>query len=258
VPIVERLDLSGHPGRIFVVGDMHGMVHALEDLLTTAGFDPDCDLVWSLGDLIDRGPYSHRCLELLNLPWFRAVRGNHEQLMLESNGDYGTWLQWTINGGEWSLGYPWDAEELVERLDSLPWAADLVTAAGRFGLVHADVDRAYSWPEFLEALEDERGIARYVALWSRTSANQATRGAPGRQVEGLDLLLGRWSPTTRAPHSPCWRSTRGSSSGPCRPRGTRPPPSGGIDSPSACPPCSPGCAARSPSDGGRRETRSRA
>ncbi|MGL9724118.1 metallophosphoesterase [Sodalis sp. (in: enterobacteria)] len=33
-----------------------------------------------LGDLIDRGPQSEACLPLLENPWFRSVRGNHEQM----------------------------------------------------------------------------------------------------------------------------------------------------------------------------------
>lgn len=186
---VQRLDLSDHPGRVFVVGDLHGMAHAFERLLDAAGFDPSQDLVWSLGDLIDRGPFSARCLSLLDEPWFRAIRGNHEQLMLDAGNDRGTWLQWTVNGGDWAAGYPWDGPELRARLDALPWAADLTTRVGRIGLIHADVDRGCDWPALLDELEQDQGRARQNALWSRVSANQATRGLPGRQVAGVDLIL---------------------------------------------------------------------
>jgi serine/threonine protein phosphatase 1 len=186
---VERIDLVSHPGRVFAVGDLHGMAHALERLLIVAGFDPQRDLVWSLGDLVDRGPFSARCLGLLEEPWFRAIRGNHEQLMLDAATDRGTWLQWTVNGGDWALGFPWDAPDLRARLGALPWAAELLTAVGRIGLVHADVDRTCDWPELLEALEAGTGLARQTALWSRASANQALRGMPGRRVRGVDLVL---------------------------------------------------------------------
>ncbi len=188
-PAVERMDLTGHPGRCFVLGDLHGMFHSLEQLLAIAGFDPGRDLLWSLGDLLDRGPFSPRCLGLLEQPWFRAIRGNHEQLLLDAVDDHESWMTWTLNGGDWALGYPWDDADLRRRLEALPYAADLRTGAGHFGLVHADVDRSRDWPGFLEALELDLGVAREVALWSRTSANQAVRGPPGPWVEGVDLVL---------------------------------------------------------------------
>jgi serine/threonine protein phosphatase 1 len=187
--VVVRADLRDHPGRVFALGDLHGMAHVLDDLLRAAAFDPDRDLLWSLGDLPDRGPFSRRCLALLDEPWFRAVRGNHEQLMLDAPHDREAWLNWILNGGDWALDQPWDDPELLDRLARLPFAADLETACGHIGLVHADVERGCTWPEFLEALEQGRGLAREVALWSRTSANQAVRGLPGREIEGVDLVL---------------------------------------------------------------------
>ncbi len=174
---------------MFVLGDLHGMAHAFASLLARAGFDTECDLVWSLGDLIDRGPYSERCLALLEQPWFRAIRGNHEQLMLDAVEDQGAWLQWMANGGDWSPGYPWDAPQVRSRLAALPWACQLTTGVGRIGLIHADVAPAHDWPQWLAALEQDRGEARQTALWSRRSANQAARGLPGRQVCGVDLVL---------------------------------------------------------------------
>ena len=72
-------------GRDFVVGDIHGMFPALRELLARAGFDEECDRLFSVGDLIDRGPRSREALEWLAQPWFHAVRGNHEQLLLDSD-----------------------------------------------------------------------------------------------------------------------------------------------------------------------------
>lgn len=186
---VARLDLSDHPGRVFVVGDLHGMAHALERILELAGFDSSHDLVWSLGDLVDRGPYSPDCLALLEEPWFHAIRGNHEQLMLDAALDPGTWLIWTLNGGDWAPGYPWGTPALRRRLAALPWAAELHTDLGRIGLVHADLDLGLSWPKFLAALEADLGQARDIALWSRTSISRATRGLVGPRVRDLDLVL---------------------------------------------------------------------
>lgn len=189
VSAVECTDLRSYPGRVFVVGDLHGMSHVLDRLLVLADFDHRRDLVWSLGDLVDRGPYSERCLELLDQPWFRAIRGNHEQLLLAATESRSDWLRWTVNGGDWALGFAWDDPFLRARLAALPWAWELLTGVGRIGLIHADCDRRFDWPDLLEALAEDHRLARDIALWSRNSAMLAMRGQPERPVAGADLIL---------------------------------------------------------------------
>lgn len=68
---------------IFVVGDLHGCYTLLMSELEKASFDPERDLLISVGDLVDRGAENVECLELITMPWFRAVRGNHEQMMID-------------------------------------------------------------------------------------------------------------------------------------------------------------------------------
>lgn len=63
-------------GRDFIVDDLHGCLDLLDIELDRVGFDPAVDRLFSVGDLIDRGPDSMGCLRLLNKPWFFAVRGN--------------------------------------------------------------------------------------------------------------------------------------------------------------------------------------
>jgi serine/threonine protein phosphatase 1 len=70
-------------GKDYVVGDLHGCFDLLQRVLNEVDFDKTCDRLFSVGDLIDRGPNSLKCLELLSEPWFYAVKGNHEDLMLE-------------------------------------------------------------------------------------------------------------------------------------------------------------------------------
>ncbi|MEI9179479.1 metallophosphoesterase, partial [Pseudomonas aeruginosa] len=55
----------------------------LMNKLDTIGFDNKKDLLISVGDLVDRGAENVECLELITFPWFRAVRGNHEQMMID-------------------------------------------------------------------------------------------------------------------------------------------------------------------------------
>lgn len=70
-------------GRDFIVGDIHGCLDELISLLAHARFNPKRDRLFSVGDLIDRGPKSAEALDLLEEPWFFAVRGNHEQMLLD-------------------------------------------------------------------------------------------------------------------------------------------------------------------------------
>lgn len=90
-------------GRDFVIGDLHGAWPMFERLLEGINFDPAIDRMFSVGDLVDRGPESLRCLSLLHEPWFHSIMGNHEKMMLDAfvGGPSGSY--WVPNGGGWGL-----------------------------------------------------------------------------------------------------------------------------------------------------------
>ncbi len=69
-------------GRNFVVGDLHGHPDSLMRLLDTVKFDDSKDRVFSVGDLVDRGPDSLKCLLLCKQSWFYAALGNHENVLV--------------------------------------------------------------------------------------------------------------------------------------------------------------------------------
>lgn len=69
--------------RDFVIGDLHGCLDLLQIKLERVQFEPAQDRLFSVGDLIDRGPKSLGCLRLLHEPWFFVVRGNHENMLLD-------------------------------------------------------------------------------------------------------------------------------------------------------------------------------
>lgn len=71
-------------GRDFVIGDLHGCTLALEELLNHVRFDKSKDRLFSVGDLVDRGPDSIGALALLNERWFFAVLGNHEHMLRDA------------------------------------------------------------------------------------------------------------------------------------------------------------------------------
>ena len=66
--IYQRID--GTQWRhVWVVGDIHGCFSMLMAKLRQYRFDPWQDLLVSVGDVIDRGPDSLRCLKLLRKRW---------------------------------------------------------------------------------------------------------------------------------------------------------------------------------------------
>lgn len=70
-------------GRDFVVGDIHGAFDLVLRAMEQAKFDPAIDRLFSVGDLIDRGNGSHRCVKLLAQPYVHVVRGNHEDMLID-------------------------------------------------------------------------------------------------------------------------------------------------------------------------------
>ena len=87
-------------GRDFVAGDVHGCFRTLEHALAKVHFDPSCDRLFSVGDLINRGPHSMEAVDwLTNGRIHAAVLGNHESTMLEhlrrgQDSVYEEWQRW--------------------------------------------------------------------------------------------------------------------------------------------------------------------
>ena len=91
----ERNDL----GRDFAVGDIHGHFSQLQKKLDEIGFNQDVDRLFSVGDLVDRGPECELSLEWIDRPWFHPVRGNHDDYVCRYDTcDISNWIQ---NGGIW-------------------------------------------------------------------------------------------------------------------------------------------------------------
>ena len=62
----------------WVVGDIQGCARELDELLETIRFARARDELWSVGDLINRGPDSLAVLELWRDAGGKAIIGNHE------------------------------------------------------------------------------------------------------------------------------------------------------------------------------------
>lgn len=152
-------------GRDFVVSDLHGHRALLDDLLAGVEFLPSKDRLISVGDLVDRGPDSPSCLELLEEPWFWAVRGNHEQMLIDSVQQQtdALWSRWLTNGGSWALQQPEvQLNHWSETLDYLPMSITLPVQGKIIGICHAEY-QAESWLQRIAFTNDDHADL----IWGR-------------------------------------------------------------------------------------------
>lgn len=157
--LVKRLPANRY-GRDFIVGDLHGCKKDLDRLLQLVKFDSSVDRLISVGDLVDRGQSSLECLLLLKSPWFHAVMGNHEQLLLSFFRSWMTegsspdpyseaGISFLVNGGSWAL-HECDSNtrplQPLNGLLSLAAALPQILVVGegveRYNVVHAELTKA--------------------------------------------------------------------------------------------------------------------
>jgi serine/threonine protein phosphatase 1 len=165
--LVRRLH-ANEVGRDFVVGDIHGCFSKLSAELDRLRFDRGVDRLFSVGDLVDRGPESASVLDWLIQPWFYAVRGNHEQMALDYLAGKLDPEDYLDNGGAWFIELSiLEQRQITAHFDALPIAMEVATPTGMVGIVHGDCPFA-SWSELVAELsgDDAPAIAE-VCLSSR-------------------------------------------------------------------------------------------
>lgn len=168
-------------GRDFVVGDIHGCLTRLQSELDRIGFDPAIDRLFSVGDLVDRGPENTDVLGWLAKPWFHAVMGNHDDMAARwpagnMEGDI-----YRRNGGGWNIDQSRENQVAIsEAMKALPVAIQVETQHGLIGIVHADCPFD-SWQDFAVTLNDEnvsssmKGRIADTAMWSRGRVSEGDR-----------------------------------------------------------------------------------
>jgi len=156
---------------VWVVGDIHGCFSLLMAKLRLCHFDPWQDLLVSVGDVIDRGPDSLRCLKLLRKRWIIAVRGNHEQMGLDALAT-GEQFLWFMNGGSWfAQAEQPAATAALETCRQLPWILELRCQNGIHVVAHADYpDDNYQW---------QKEVDLQRVLWDRTRLMNKGNGIRG-------------------------------------------------------------------------------
>ena len=181
--------------RIWVVGDLHGCKTLFDQALSKVQFDTETDLIISVGDLIDRGPDSKGCLDLLQYPWFKAVMGNHDLmaiscLIVDDEREANQYAaHWYMNGGKWFLemSEPEQTEMFSswERLNEVPFVIEVKLDDKKVIVVHADYPEDYVFGKELSVES---------LVWSRDRITRSQNGEVG-DIAGADLFIFGHTPT---------------------------------------------------------------
>lgn len=179
--------------RVFVVGDLHGCYKKLTEQLKKVSFDPKKDLIISVGDLIDRGEDSLKCLSLLNTNWFKSVLGNHEKMMVDSLDCVMDTYHWINNGGSWFFRLDWEEQNqarcLVEFIRKLPLVIEVTKNNKKFVIAHAD------YPS--NVYEYGKDINKEDVIWNRDRFDYVVSEGEETRIKGADMFFFGHSPVDK-------------------------------------------------------------
>lgn len=175
-------------GKDYFVGDIHGCYEQLMEALVKIKFNPDVDRLISVGDLVDRGPDSVKCLNLLKEPWFHAVSGNHEDMMIKSFRREWPTHNYIQNGGKWFFHLPYEEQEqLVLLADTkMPLVIEVETDIGTIGVIHANAPD--DWQKYHQLNDDEDFFDDALVedtIWGR----RRIYGSQDGRVNGIDYVV---------------------------------------------------------------------
>ena len=202
--------------RHFVVGDVHGRYEALLNLLEEINYDDTTDMIYSVGDVIDRGPQSVEVIKFFQQPNTHVARGNHEQMIINQKDWKSVWLH-PPHGGPATLAslaeHNLDMNWLEQFCNKLPVCLDVgdTDQEGAFRVIHAELPPRLSEDDFCSYLiEHPDDAAEGEMLWGRRTINQAKRNIEHMLPAGYGVEFHpNW--TTRnvfCGHTPIERSIR--------------------------------------------------
>lgn len=176
-------------GPLDIIGDIHGEIDALTDLLSALGYagdgsHPDDRCIVFVGDLTDRGPDSpavlRRVQELVGAGRAQCIVGNHELNLLRDVEKHGN--DWWVKPGEPSE-HPAVSIDAAAKLESLAFLAALPLALERDDLrvIHA------CWNDAAIATlrEHETGGASVLEVYEEYAGRVQERWTDGALVERL-------------------------------------------------------------------------
>lgn len=198
-PFVEQLS-QNNLGDDYIVGDLHGRYSELMQQLKDIDFDFQKDRLIAVGDLGDRGDESDKVIQLLEEPWFRSVRGNHDQFILDQFEEervllYGgykrvepTILHRRIEGA-WFFQLDEQCRAyLAKLLMPLPYIIELYIHGYKIGINHAGIPTRYgnSWNDVVNDIY--KRDTRELCLRTRRHAEMHQEGIE-RVIEDIDYTI---------------------------------------------------------------------
>lgn len=179
-------------GRLFAVGDVHGCLDELVELLAKIAFDPSVDQMIFVGDLADRGRQSLATLEyVLDKPYFHVVVGNHEHMLYEHIFGPFTLTKkflkyWLAEDGFWTHSAD-DAKlkQLCLKLsEQCHYIIEVKASTGTlFGVTHAGYDGSHWYDPSRDYPDDFFGLL----MWSRKRAGSTFQGIS--PISGIDYTV---------------------------------------------------------------------
>ncbi|MDD9981575.1 MAG: metallophosphoesterase [Gammaproteobacteria bacterium] len=191
--VVERNPAVG--GRDWVVGDVHGCFQTLRQALLDIEFEHGRDRLFSVGDLINRGPNSIEALDWLEQDRFEAVAmGNHEAEMVRLL-QTGEILDPQRREQQWMRQIPrQDLFRWHRALRPLPLAVTVETPSGRVGIVHCNALDT-GWNATIDALEARDITAINTVLLGPDEWREHERLA-GNTISGIDCVIAGHQPVS--------------------------------------------------------------
>ena len=178
----------------YALGDIHGCYKHLAKRLEKIGFNPDCDRLFTPGDLVDRGAENEWVLDWLGLPYFNVCPGNHEIFIkkLYKDGEPSEDVLRKCYAFEKS-GFEWWEKtskffrrEFIARLQNLPEAMEIETSIGNVGLIHADVPVGYKWQDLPGILSMDLDDPLRKKLFSSRDRHNSQDATP---VDGVERVF---------------------------------------------------------------------
>ncbi len=142
----------------YVMSDLHGMLYPYFEMLESINFDSD-DKLFILGDICDRGDYSAELyLDIMNRDNVFCIKGNHEQMLLETLPSFFGKLRnlanpddlddqntelWNLNGGDstkvsfFRLNDIDKCKSIYEFIKEMPYFRKVELNGKQYTLVHA-------------------------------------------------------------------------------------------------------------------------
>ena len=139
----------------YAIGDIQGCYASFRHLLERCAFDPACDRLWLVGDLVNRGPRSLETLRFVRDLGAAAVTvlGNHDLSLLMAAEGYGK--RSAGDTFDEVLAAP-DGEDLLDWLRQQP----LCHVEGTYCLVHAGLLPQWTTTEALGLAHEVEAVLR--------------------------------------------------------------------------------------------------